>query len=74
MLALHVWLDSFPEDFRDPPHHPVLQQLLMFCKQHLPDSELHVKVRFRFDRFHRDDQMMGERNDSTTQGGLSRWC
>ncbi|XP_034244342.1 ral guanine nucleotide dissociation stimulator-like 1 isoform X2 [Thrips palmi] len=58
VLALHVWLDSFPEDFRDPPQHPVLQQLLMFCKQHLPDSELHVKVRFRFDKFHRDDQIM----------------
>lgn len=63
MLALHVWLDSFPDDFRDPPQHPALQQLQLFCKQHLPDSELAVKVRFRLDRFQRDDHLIiGKKN------------
>ncbi|KAJ1521513.1 hypothetical protein ONE63_003178 [Megalurothrips usitatus] len=62
VVALHVWLDSFPEDFRDPPHHPNLQQMLLFCRQHLPDSELHVKARFRLDRFHRDDALLDPRH------------
>lgn len=58
VLALHVWLDSYPEDFRAPPTHPTLHQLLYFCRQHLPDSELEVKVRHRLDRFNREDQML----------------
>ncbi|XP_049815451.1 ral guanine nucleotide dissociation stimulator-like 1 [Schistocerca nitens] len=58
VLALHVWLDSFPEDFRDPPMHPTLHQLLYFCQQYLPESELEVKVRHRLDRFNKEDQML----------------
>lgn len=58
VLALHVWLDTYPEDFREPPAHPVLHQLLLFCQQHLPDSELHCKVRFRLERFRRDEQLL----------------
>ncbi|XP_069698591.1 ral guanine nucleotide dissociation stimulator-like 1 isoform X2 [Periplaneta americana] len=58
VLALHVWLDSYPEDFRAPPTHPTLHQLLYFCRQHLPESELEVKVRHRIDRFNREDQML----------------
>jgi ral guanine nucleotide dissociation stimulator-like 1 len=60
VLALHVWLDSYPEDFRAPPTHPTLHQLLYFCHQHLPESELEVKVRHRLDRFSKEDQMLGE--------------
>ncbi|XP_063234684.1 ral guanine nucleotide dissociation stimulator-like 1 isoform X3 [Bacillus rossius redtenbacheri] len=56
--ALYVWLDSFPEDFRDPPTHPALHRLLYFCQQHLPASELEVKVRHRLDRFDREDQLL----------------
>ncbi|XP_023722934.1 ral guanine nucleotide dissociation stimulator-like 1 isoform X3 [Cryptotermes secundus] len=57
VLALHVWLDSYPEDFRSPPTHPTLHQLLYFCHQHLPESELEMKVRHRLDRFSKEDQM-----------------
>nr|CAD7451894.1 unnamed protein product [Timema tahoe] len=58
VLALHVWLDSYPEDFRDSPTHPTLHQLLYFCQQHLPESELEVKVRHRLERFNREDQLL----------------
>ncbi|XP_021924640.1 ral guanine nucleotide dissociation stimulator-like 1 isoform X3 [Zootermopsis nevadensis] len=58
VLALHVWLDSYPEDFRAPPTHPTLHQLLYFCRQHLPESEIEVKVRHRLDRFSKEDQML----------------
>ncbi|XP_013168232.1 PREDICTED: ral guanine nucleotide dissociation stimulator isoform X2 [Papilio xuthus] len=44
VACLHVWLDTYPEDFRQPPHHPALQQLLAFTQLHLPGSELHLKV------------------------------
>ncbi|XP_050670284.1 ral guanine nucleotide dissociation stimulator-like 1 isoform X2 [Leptidea sinapis] len=44
VACLHVWLDTYPEDFRQPPHHPALQQLLTFTQIHLPGSELHSKV------------------------------
>lgn len=44
VACLHVWLDSYPDDFRQPPHHPALQQLLAFTQLHLPGSELHSKV------------------------------
>lgn len=58
ILALHVWLDSYPEDFRDPPLHATLHQLLYFTQTHLPESELQLKVKHRLDRFTRDDQML----------------
>lgn len=58
ILALHVWLDSYPEDFRDPPLHATLHQLLYFMQTHLPESELQLKVKHRLDRFTRDDQML----------------
>ena len=59
VLALHVWLDSYPEDFRDPPLHATLHQLVYFTQTHLPESELQLKVKHRLDRFTRDDQMLG---------------
>ena len=43
-LALHVWLDQFPEDFRDPPNYPCLSQLEAFCQRIMPGSELDEKV------------------------------
>ena len=60
MLALHVWLDSYPEDFREAPSHTTLHQLLYFCRQHLPDSELELKAKHRLERFNRDEQLMGK--------------
>lgn len=52
--ALHVWLDSYPEDFRDPPNHLALRQLLHFCEEYLPSTELDAKVRHRIERYSRE--------------------
>lgn len=52
--ALHVWLDSYPDDFREPPIHPTLSQLLQFCEEHLPGTELEAKARHRLDRYSRE--------------------
>ncbi|KAF4521268.1 hypothetical protein B566_EDAN008471 [Ephemera danica] len=50
VLSLHVWLDTYPDDFRDPPRHPALRRLTEFCREHLPNSELCVKVQHRLER------------------------
>ncbi|KAK6618978.1 hypothetical protein RUM44_003359 [Polyplax serrata] len=58
MLALRVWLDSYPEDFREPMVHSNLHKLLEFTQQYLPGSELEAKIKHRLDRFVRDDQFV----------------
>ncbi|KAK4878936.1 hypothetical protein RN001_007082 [Aquatica leii] len=55
--ALHVWLDSYPEDFREAPNHVALKQLLEFCEEHLPSTELEAKVRHRLDRYSREPRV-----------------
>lgn len=52
--ALHVWLDRYPEDFKEPPNHPALSQLLHFCEEFLPVTELEAKVRHRLERYNRE--------------------
>ncbi|XP_059475728.1 ral guanine nucleotide dissociation stimulator isoform X2 [Neocloeon triangulifer] len=50
ILSLHVWLDTYPEDFVDPPKFPALQRLDEFCKENVPESELAVRVNHRLER------------------------
>ena len=42
--ALHLWLDQYPEDFKESPNFPCLGQLEAFCARVMPDSELDQKV------------------------------
>ena len=42
--ALHVWLDQFPEDYKEPPNFPCLSHLENFCQRIMPGSELDSKV------------------------------
>lgn len=55
ICALHVWLDSYPDDFREPPTHPTLSELLQFCERHLPGTELEAKARHRLERYNREE-------------------
>lgn len=48
--ALHVWLDAFPDDFREPPDFCLLKKLAAFCEEQAKDTELHFKVKHRMDR------------------------
>ncbi|CAB3361819.1 Hypothetical predicted protein [Cloeon dipterum] len=59
ILALHVWLDTYPEDFVDPPKFPALQRLDEFCKENVPESELAIRVRHRLEKLLQD---VGERS------------
>lgn len=45
-----MWLDAFPEDFREPPDFPLLNQFLEFCERQAKDTELHFKVKHRMER------------------------
>jgi len=61
--ALHVWLDQYPEDFREPPNFPCLSQLEDFVQRTMPNSELDVKVKLSFDlhsKFHFFEMMHQE--------------
>lgn len=43
-MVLIVWLDMYPEDFRDPPVYPALSLLEKFARENLPESDLMQKV------------------------------
>lgn len=58
-LTLQVWLDAYPEDFRDPPDFPGLQQLRTFTQTHLPDSDLHIKVGYKLDKMKKEEEVKG---------------
>lgn len=47
--ALHVWLDSYPEDFKSANEtlSPCLSHLLQFTTHYLPHSDLHAKISHR---------------------------
>lgn len=49
-----MWLDSYPEDFKDPPNHTALRQLLDFCEEFVPATELDAKVKHRLERYSRE--------------------
>lgn len=58
-LTLQVWLDGYPEDFRDPPDFPCLQQLKDFTSENLPDSDLHIKVSHKLEKMKREHDIKG---------------
>lgn len=53
--VLSVWMDSYPEDFRDPPNYPCLHILESFAKQHIPESDLSIRVRHKIEKFRKED-------------------
>ncbi|XP_066986341.1 ral guanine nucleotide dissociation stimulator-like 1 isoform X3 [Macrobrachium rosenbergii] len=58
-LTLQVWLDAYPEDFRDPPMFSCLQQLREFTRVHLPGSDLHIKVGYKLEKMRREEDIKG---------------
>lgn len=41
---ISAWLDTYPDDFRDPPHYSALRRLRQFAVDELPDSDLQRRV------------------------------
>nr|XP_053641691.1 ral guanine nucleotide dissociation stimulator-like 1 isoform X2 [Cherax quadricarinatus] len=56
-LTLQVWLDAYPEDFRDPPSFACLQQLWEFTKTYLPDTDLNIKVGYKLEKMRREEDL-----------------
>uniref|UniRef100_T1JJE6 Ral guanine nucleotide dissociation stimulator-like 1 n=1 Tax=Strigamia maritima TaxID=126957 RepID=T1JJE6_STRMM len=54
-LALTIWLDTLPEDFRDPPKYALLHQVMDFVEKYMPDNELQLRARHRLDKFLKED-------------------
>lgn len=54
-----MWLDSYPEDFRDPPLHTCLRCLHSFTFTYLPKTELHIKATYRLERFLKECKQSG---------------
>ncbi|KAF2352765.1 Ras guanine-nucleotide exchange factors catalytic domain [Trinorchestia longiramus] len=55
-LTLQVWLDTYPEDFNDPPSYTCLHQLKTFTEEHLKGSDLDVKAQYKLDKMMREEQ------------------
>ena len=54
-LLLSVWMDTYPEDFREPPGYPCLHYLENFAKQNIPESDLSIRVRHKIEKFKKED-------------------
>ncbi|XP_046332813.2 ral guanine nucleotide dissociation stimulator-like 1 isoform X8 [Haliotis rufescens] len=52
--VISVWLDTYPEDFREPPNYPCLHTLEKFSLHFLPDSDLAGRARHRIERLTKD--------------------
>ncbi|KAL5292180.1 RGL1 family protein [Megaselia abdita] len=66
--ALHVWLDGFPEDWKEDN----LRDILTFAVKRLPRSELHTKVLHRLERLIRlqAQQQLQQQNQQHLQNQL----
>ncbi|XP_037082215.1 ral guanine nucleotide dissociation stimulator-like 1 [Pollicipes pollicipes] len=57
-LAIMVWLDSYPADFRDHPDYPLMHRILEFCRALRPEtSELELKVKHKLEKFEKEEEI-----------------
>ncbi|MCL4145778.1 UNVERIFIED_CONTAM: hypothetical protein GTU68_014490, partial [Idotea baltica] len=56
-LTLQVWLDTYIEDFKDPPLFSALHQIQDFAKEHLPDSDLLIKVNYKLSKMKQEEEI-----------------
>ena len=52
---ISVWIDTYPEDFREPPSYTCLSKLETFAQQHVPESDLAIRLRHKMDKFRKED-------------------
>jgi len=53
---LSVWIDTYPEDFRDPPTFPCLKQLISLAERHMPGSDIVTRATHKMERFKKDEE------------------
>ncbi|CAH1786637.1 unnamed protein product, partial [Owenia fusiformis] len=54
--VLSVWLDTYSEDFKEPPNYPCLNALYKFTSKYMPDNDLALRVRHRIDKFKKEEE------------------
>lgn len=50
-----MWIDTYPDDFHDPPSYLCLAKLEKFARQHVPESDLGIRLKHKIDKFKRED-------------------
>nr|KAG5693399.1 hypothetical protein BaRGS_009872 [Batillaria attramentaria] len=53
--VLSVWLDTYPEDFRESPDYPCLTLLESFARELIPDSDLATRAKQRISKYKEED-------------------
>ncbi|XP_076320754.1 ral guanine nucleotide dissociation stimulator-like 1 [Tachypleus tridentatus] len=54
--VMHVWLDMYSEDFKDPPQYFALHQVIEFAKQFVPTGQLELRAQYKLDKFKREEE------------------
>ncbi|XP_064649116.1 ral guanine nucleotide dissociation stimulator-like 1 isoform X3 [Lineus longissimus] len=57
--VVHVWLDSFPEDYREPLNYPCLHSLLDFARTKAKDTDLENRAKHKLEKYRKQEQLDG---------------
>lgn len=60
--VISVWIDTYPEDFHDAPDYSCLVKLEKFIEQHIPDSDLGIRVKHKIEKFKKEDSSQSDSN------------
>lgn len=52
--VISVWMDTYPDDFREDPDYLCLQTLIKFSERHIPDSDLSSRAKHKLERFQKE--------------------
>ena len=51
-----MWMDAYPDDFRELPNFPCLRHIVTFCNKHMKDSDLAKRAKQKIDAFVKEDE------------------
>ena len=57
--VIGVWMDSYPDDFREHPNFPCLRHIVTFCNKHMKESELAKRAQQKIDNFIKEEEPVG---------------
>ncbi|XP_074654188.1 ral guanine nucleotide dissociation stimulator-like 1 isoform X2 [Tubulanus polymorphus] len=55
--VINIWLDSYADDFRDPPHYASLNKLIEFAVNDCKDVDLRHRAEQRLEKFKREENI-----------------
>jgi hypothetical protein len=66
--VMYMWLDAYPDDFRELPNFPCLRHIITFSNTHMKDSDLAKRAQQKIDTFVKEDEPQGP-----VRGKDSKW-